>query len=105
MKHITARIQPHRLDPVREAMVELEVVTLTATEVRVFGQEMGHSEIHRGTAYKVGFMPMVKLEVTVADDKVDSVVEAIRRTGAAGALLFRIWIADVTVAEVSESTP
>ena len=70
MKLVVARIQPHRLDPLHDALVDLGVTNLTAIEVKGFGEAVGHAEIHRGAAYNVAFMPMVKIEVVVEDSLV-----------------------------------
>ena len=77
MKMVTAVIKPFRLDDVREALAEVGVHGTTMTEVKGFGRQKGHTELDRGAEYAVDFLPKVKLEVAVADDRVDAVVEAI----------------------------
>ena len=77
MKLVKAVIKPHRLDSVHEALVDIGVTDLTASEVKSFDRQMGHAEIHRGTAYRVAFMPMVKIEVVVADGLVERVLDTI----------------------------
>ena len=77
MKMVTAVIKPFRLDDVREALAEVGVHGTTMTEVKGFGRQKGHTELYRGAEYAVDFLPKVKLEVAVADDRVDAVVEAI----------------------------
>lgn len=79
MKLIKAVIKPHRLDPVHEALVDLGVTGLTASEVKGFDRQMGHAELHRGMEYNIAFMPMVKVEAVVADNLVEPAVDAIRR--------------------------
>ncbi len=87
MKLITAIIKPHMLDDVRDALSRLEVQGMTVTEVKGFGRQKGHTEIYRGAEYSVGFVPKVKIEIVVANERVETVVEAIKssaRTGAIG---------------------
>jgi nitrogen regulatory protein PII len=87
MKYIIAVIQPHRLDPVREALAGIGVQGLTVTEVRGFGRQRGQTEIYRGAEYTMNYVPKVKLEIAVDDDLVDSIVETIgdaARTGKIG---------------------
>ena len=86
MKLVVARIQPHRLDPLHDALVDLGVTNLTAIEVKGFGEAVGHAEIHRGAAYNVAFMPMVKIEVVVEDSLVEQVVSTIRQASASSTL-------------------
>ena len=80
MKLIKAVVKPHNLDPVHEALVEVGVTGLTASEVKGFDRQMGHAELHRGTEYRIAFMPMVTIEAVVTDELVEPVMEAIRRT-------------------------
>jgi nitrogen regulatory protein PII len=77
MKYIIAVIQPHRLDPVREALSGIGVQGLTVSEVRGFGRQKGQTEIYRGAEYVMQFVPKIKLEIAVDDDIADRVVEAI----------------------------
>ncbi len=77
MKLITAIIKPFKLDDVREALSEIGLSGMTATEVKGFGRQKGHTELYRGAEYVVDFLPKVKLEVAVADDQVDRAIEAI----------------------------
>jgi len=81
MKLITAIIKPFRLDDVRNALNEEGVHGMTVTEVKGFGRQRGHTELYRGAEYVVDFLPKSKIEVAVADDHVERVIEAI--TGAA----------------------
>ena len=82
MKLVTAIIKPFKLDEVREALSAIGVQGITATEVKGFGRQKGHTELYRGAEYVVDFLPKIKLEVAVTDEQVDAVVEAIM--GAAG---------------------
>ncbi len=77
MKLITAIIKPFKMDDVREALSEIGVAGVTATEVKGFGRQKGHTELYRGTEYVDDFLPKVKLEIAVADDVVDKAVETI----------------------------
>lgn len=87
MKLITAIIKPFRLDDVRNALSEVGVNGMTVTEVKGFGRQRGHTELYRGAEYVVDFLPKSKIEVAIADDLVERVVEAITaaaRTGKVG---------------------
>ena len=87
MNLITSIIKPFKLDEVREALAEIGVTGLTVTEVKGFGRQKGHTELYRGAEYVVDFLPKVKVEVVVPDDRLDSVTEAIvkaARTGKIG---------------------
>ncbi len=78
MKMITAIIKPFKLDDVREALSEMGVQGITVTEVKGFGRQKGHTELYRGAEYVVDFLPKVKVEVAVAADIAEKVIEAIR---------------------------
>ena len=78
MKLIKAIIKPFKLDDVREALSEVGVQGITVSEVKVFGRQQGHTELYRGSEYVVEFLPKVKIETAVADDKVEEVIDAIR---------------------------
>ena len=87
MKFIIAIIKPHKLDDVREALSEIGITGMTATEVKGFGRQKGHTELYRGAEYVVDFLPKVKLDVVVKDEDMERVVEAITnaaRTGKIG---------------------
>ena len=84
MKLITAIIKPFKLDDVREALSEIGVAGVTATEVKGFGRQKGHTELYRGAEYVVDFLPKVKLEIAVADQVVDQAVEAIVKAANTG---------------------
>jgi len=84
MKMITAIIKPFKLDDVRDAIAEAGIQGMTVTEVRGFGRQKGHTELYRGAEYVVDFLPKLKLEVAVPDDRVDAVVEAIADSAASG---------------------
>lgn len=87
MKLVTAIIKPFRLDDVRNALGEVGVQGMTVMEVKGFGRQRGHTELYRGAEYVVDFLPKAKVEIAVADDRVEAVVEAIiesARTGKVG---------------------
>ena len=84
MKMVMAIIKPFKLDDVREALAEAGVAGITATEVKVFGRQKGHTELYRGAEYVVDFLPKIKLEVAVTDDQVDAVSEAIIKAAGTG---------------------
>ena len=77
MKLVTAIIKPFKLDDVREALAEISVQGITVTEVKGFGRQKGHTELYRGAEYVVDFLPKVKIEVAIADDALERVIEAI----------------------------
>ena len=84
MKKIEAVVKPFKLDEVREALSEIGVTGLTVTEVKGFGRQKGHTELYRGAEYVVDFLPKIKVEVAVADDQVDRIVEAILHAAKSG---------------------
>jgi nitrogen regulatory protein P-II 1 len=84
MKQVTAIIKPFKLDEVREGLAELGVTGLTVTEVKGFGRQKGHTELYRGAEYVVDFLPKIKVEVVVADDRVDSVIDSIVKSAHTG---------------------
>jgi nitrogen regulatory protein PII len=84
MKLITAIIKPFKLDDVREALSEIGVSGVTATEVKGFGRQKGHTDLYRGAEYVVDFLPKVKLEIAVAESVVDKAVEAIVKAANTG---------------------
>ncbi|MDH5257308.1 MAG: P-II family nitrogen regulator [Gammaproteobacteria bacterium] len=87
MKKVEAIIKPFKLDDVREALSDIGITGMTATEVRGFGRQKGHTELYRGAEYVVDFLPKIKIEVVIDEARVDSCVEAIvgaARTGKIG---------------------
>ena len=77
MKMVTTVIQPKRLDSVREALSEVGVTGVTATEVKGFGRQKGHTELYRGAEFVVEFLPKVKLEIAITDEQVEEVIDTI----------------------------
>jgi len=87
MKKITAIIKPFKLDDVREALSKVGVQGVTVTEVKGFGRQKGHTELYRGAEYVIDFLPKVKIEVVVVDQKLDECIDGIieaARTGKIG---------------------
>jgi nitrogen regulatory protein P-II 2 len=84
MKLITAIIKPFKLDDVREALTEQGIQGLTVTEVKGFGRQKGHTELYRGAEYVIDFLPKLKIEIGVADESVNQVIEAITRAANTG---------------------
>ncbi len=84
MKIVMAIIKPFKLDEVRDALNALGVHGLTVTEVKGYGRQKGHTEIYRGAEYAVSFLPKLKVEVAVATDQVDKVVDAISSAAKTG---------------------
>jgi nitrogen regulatory protein P-II 1 len=84
MKKIEAIIRHFKLEDVKNALTEAGVAGMTITEVRGFGRQKGHTETYRGTEYAVDFVPKVKLEIAVGDDKASGVVDTIIRTAQTG---------------------
>ena len=84
MKMVVAIIKPFRLDDVRDALANIGIKGITVTEVKGFGRQKGHTELYRGAEYVVDFLPKVKLEIAIAEDQVDSVIEAIVASASTG---------------------
>ena len=84
MKMIMAIIKPFKLDDVREALAEVGVAGMTVSETRGFGRQKGHTELYRGAEYVVDFLPKIKLEIAVADELVERVIETLTETARSG---------------------
>ena len=84
MKLVTAIIKPFKLDDVREALSEIGITGVTATEVKGFGRQKGHTELYRGAEYVVDFLPKVKLEIVIDSGLLESVTETIIKTANTG---------------------
>lgn len=84
MKMVQAIIKPFKLDDVREALTEIGVTGMTATEVKGFGRQKGHTELYRGAEYVVDFLPKIKLEIVINDEKVEAVIEAVLKAAQTG---------------------
>jgi nitrogen regulatory protein P-II 1 len=107
MKKIEAIIQPFRLEPVKEALHAISVQGMTVTEVKGFGRQKGIREVYRGMEYQVDFLPKVKIEIIVSDDKAQNIVETIMnnaRTGRIGdGKIFVYPVAEVIRIRTGES--
>ncbi len=99
MKKIEAIIKPFKLDEVKEALQEVGLQGITVLEAKGFGRQKGHTELYRGAEYVVDFLPKVKLEIVLADQLVDSAVEAIRKAAQTG----RIGDGKIFVSSVEEA--
>jgi len=84
MKKIEAIIKPFKLEEVKDALAEVGIEGMTVTEVKGFGRQKGHTEIYRGSEYTVDFLPKIKLEAVVADNRVDAAVSAIIKAAKTG---------------------
>lgn len=84
MKLITAVIQPHKLDDVREALAGVGVQGMTVSEARGFGRQKGHREVYRGAEYVIDFLPKAKLEIALDDEHVEPAIDAIERAAKTG---------------------
>jgi nitrogen regulatory protein P-II 1 len=84
VKKIEAIIKPFRLEDVKEALAQVDVQGLTVTEVKGFGRQKGHKELYRGAEYLVEFLPKLKLEIVVPDNKLETVLKAIIKAAGTG---------------------
>ena len=98
MKKVEAIIKPFKLDEVKERLAEIGVHGMTVTEVKGFGRQKGHTELYRGAEYVVDFLPKVKIEVVVPDDRAAGAIEAIRKAAQTG----RIGDGKIFVSNIEE---
>ena len=84
MKKIEAIIRPHKLEEVREALLEAGFHGMTILEVKGVGRQKGHTEVYRGSEYKVDFLPKIKLELVVPDQRLDAALSTILKTAKTG---------------------
>jgi len=84
MRKIEAIIKPFKLEEVKDALGEIGVEGMTVTEVKGFGRQKGHTEIYRGSEYTVDFLPKLKMEIVLPDDKIDAAVAAIIKSARTG---------------------
>ncbi|MDW3095803.1 MAG: P-II family nitrogen regulator [Gammaproteobacteria bacterium] len=98
MKLITAIIKPFKLDDVRESLSEIGVTGITATEVKGFGRQKGHTELYRGAEYVVDFLPKIKLEIAIDDELLQSALDAITKAANTG----KIGDGKIFVSELAE---
>ena len=107
MKKIEAIIRPFKLDDVREALSEIGVRGMTLTEVKGYGRQKGHTELYRGSEYKIDFLPKIKIEIVAADAMVENIVSTLvkaARTGQVGdGKIFVSHVDDVIRVRTEES--
>ena len=97
MKKIEAIIRHFKLDDIKSSLTECGVEGMTITEVKGFGRQKGHTEMYRGNEYAIDFVPKVKVELVVSDDKIDSVVETIMDKAQTGQMGDgKIFVSDLT---------
>ena len=84
MKLVIAVIKPFKLEEVRDALMAIGVQGLTVTEVKGYGRQKGHTEIYRGAEYAVNFLPKLRIEVAVASDRADKVMDTIAAAAKTG---------------------
>ena len=84
MKKIEAIIKPFKLDEVKEALSEIDINGMTVTEVKGYGRQKGHTELYRGAEYNIDFLPKIKIEIVITDDKLMTVIEIIKKTANTG---------------------
>lgn len=107
MKLVSAIIKPFKLDDVREALSAIGIQGMTVTETKGFGRQKGHTELYRGAEYVVDFLPKVKLEVAVDNEKVDEVISSISKAANTGKIgdgkIFVFDLSDVIRIRTGES--
>jgi nitrogen regulatory protein P-II 1 len=84
MKKIEAIVKPFKMEDVKEALAEIGIEGMTVSEVKGFGRQKGHTEIYRGSEYTVDFLPKVKFEIVLADDRVQRAVDVIVQSAKTG---------------------
>ena len=99
MKKIEAIIQPHKLDEVKEALKSVGVDGMTITEVRGHGRQKGHKEVYRGMEYQVDLLPKVKIEMVLADSRMEEVVQALVGSARSG----KIGDGKIFVTEIADA--
>ena len=99
MKKIEAIIKPFKLDEVKEALQEVGLQGITVTEAKGFGRQKGHTELYRGAEYVVDFLPKVKIEIVINEDRQEAAIEAIQKAARTG----RIGDGKIFVLNVEEA--
>ncbi|HVV26956.1 MAG TPA: P-II family nitrogen regulator [Rhizomicrobium sp.] len=99
MKKIEAIIKPFKLDEVKEALQEVGVQGITVTEAKGFGRQKGHTELYRGAEYVVDFLPKVKIEIVINQDRQEAAIDAIQKAARTG----RIGDGKIFVLNVEEA--
>ena len=109
MKKVEAIIRHYKLEDVKNALAEHGITGMTITEVRGFGRQKGHTEVYRGSEYKVDFLPKIKVEVVVADSNLQNVLDTIIRAAQTGQVgdgkMFVTDLADVVRIRTGEAGP
>jgi len=109
MKKIECVIKPFKLDEVKEALANLQIYGMTVSDVKGFGRQKGHTEVYRGSEYKVDFLPKTKIEIVVDDDLVDKAVETIMEAAKTGKIgdgkIFVLPVEDVVRIRTGERGP
>lgn len=96
MMLVTAIVKPFALDLVRAGLEQLDVTGMTVSEVSGYGRQRGHTEVYRGADYRVDLVPKVRVEVVVADDAVDKVIDAVTRAARTGKIGDgKVWVVPV----------
>jgi nitrogen regulatory protein P-II 1 len=96
MKKVEAVVQPHKLDSVKEALTTAGVTGMMVTEIRGHGRQKGHTEIYRGQEYVVDLLPKIKIEVVIADNRLDEVIQIIADTARSGKIGDgKIFVSDI----------
>ena len=109
MKKIEAIIKPFKLDEVKEALQEVGVQGITVTEAKGFGRQKGHTELYRGAEYVVDFLPKVKIEIVINEDRQDAAIEAIQKAARTGRIgdgkIFVLNVEEVIRIRTGETGP
>ena len=96
MKKIEAIIKPFKLEEVKDALAEVGIEGMTVSEVKGFGRQKGHTEIYRGSEYTVDFLPKIKIEIVVSDEKTDTAVKAIAGSAKTGKIGDgKVWVSPI----------
>lgn len=96
MKKIEAIIRPNKIDEVKNALSEVGVKGMSTTEIKGFGRQKGHKEVYRGAEYTIDFVPKLKIEVVIPDDRLHDVIQAICQSAATGKLGDgKIFVSDI----------
>lgn len=99
MKKVECIIKPFKLDDVKSVITEMGIHGMTVSEVRGFGRQKGHTELYRGAEYQVDFIPKIKIDLVLADDQVEAVIDAIQREASTG----RIGDGKIFVSTIDQS--
>jgi nitrogen regulatory protein P-II 1 len=96
MRLITAVIKPHKLEDVRAALEAFGVTGMTVTEASGYGRQKGHTEVYRGAEYDIVLVPKVRLEIVVAEDEADDIVEVIVKSAQTGRIGDgKVWVSPI----------